>query len=455
MKKNLSIKLIFNAALVVSLISCRSEDLLNSSEEQRPSKFRVFTAQEKETINYAKGFKTLLEHYDEINNVQHTAKALRKAFKNSSEMADEYVELNIRSQDFTTKTNEKFALFPLIKNRKVDGIIVAILKENDTHVEFLKLSTEAENYSKMLEMFREAYLKNTLKQRIAAKGNGNCSSDGSPCDTGEVVITMPGTGGTLPGGIWNGGPPPGGCQPYDNCLNPEGGGGSGGGEGNGPENGPNTPANPCEQTKKIITNTTSKPAIDALKEKSTKGGEDGYKIKADGTPSNVIHGGAHSVNFGDKTGYAGGYHNHTPTGIPMLSPPDVDQLLGFARAQPTSSDNTGDAFIGMVAPNGMHYVIWFNGTYQDALTNFSQEDLNAYTKWYQRQEAELSDIEISGTAYIDGNGNINSAGVEKLFFNTLKKMGLESKVILQRVESDGTISSINLNSNNQPTASPC
>ncbi|WP_051890914.1 hypothetical protein [Chryseobacterium sp. JM1] len=97
MKKNLPIRLLLNVAVVACLISCRSEDLLNSSEEQPPSKFRVFTAQEKETVNYAKGFKTLLEHYDEINNIQHTAKALRKAFKNSSEMADEYVELNIRS----------------------------------------------------------------------------------------------------------------------------------------------------------------------------------------------------------------------------------------------------------------------------------------------------------------------------------------------------------------------
>ncbi|KFF16166.1 hypothetical protein IW22_22980 [Chryseobacterium sp. JM1] len=438
------------------MISCRSEDLLNSSEEQQPSKFRVFTAQEKETVNYAKGFKTLLERYDEINNVQHTAKALRKAFKNSSEMADEYVELNIRSQDFTTNTNEKFTLFPLIKNRKVDGIIIAILKENGTQVEFLKLSTEAENYSKMLEMFGEAYLKNTLKQRIAAKGNGNCSSDGSPCDTGEVVITMPGTGGTLPGGIWNGGPPPGGCQPYDNCLNPEGPGGTGGGEGNGPENGPNTPANPCEQTKKVINNAISKPAIDNLKTKSTQGGEDGYKIKADGTPSNVIHGGAHSVNFGDKTGYSGGYHNHTPTGIPMLSPNDIDQLLGFARAQPTSNPaNVNNAYVGMVAPNGMHYVIWFNGTYEDAVKTFSQEDINNYKNDYIELESDLTDEAKNGMTYMNGDGSINNLGVEKLFFETLKNMELEGKVNLQRIESDGTVKIIGLNSSNQPISTTC
>lgn len=212
---------------------------------------------------------------------------------------------------------------------------------------------------------------------------------------------------------------------------------------------------PCVKTKNILENPQITTKIDELKTQSTLGGEKGVKFKKNGTPSETITGGAHSVNFGDKTGYAGGYHNHTPTGIPMLSPPDIDQLLGFARAQPTSSNNTGNAFMGMVAPNGMHYVIWFKGTYQDALTNFSQEDLDAYTKLYRRQEAELSDVEISGTAYIDGNEIINSAGVEKLFFNTLKKMGLEGKVILQRVESDGTINSINLDSNNQPTASPC
>ncbi|AZA48388.1 hypothetical protein EG346_09405 [Chryseobacterium carnipullorum] len=168
MTKKLTIPVVLAFLVAISLHSCRSEDLLNSSEELPPTKFRVFTAQGKETINYAKGFKTLLEHYDEINNVQHTAKALRKALKNSSEMANEYVELNIHSQDFTTKGNEKFTLFPLIKNGKVDGIIIARLKENDTQVEFLKMYTEAENYNKILELFKEAY----LKKHITSK---NCS----------------------------------------------------------------------------------------------------------------------------------------------------------------------------------------------------------------------------------------------------------------------------------------
>lgn len=213
---------------------------------------------------------------------------------------------------------------------------------------------------------------------------------------------------------------------------------------------------PCQKTKKLINNTKTKPAIDALKTKSPLGGEDGYKIKADGTPSGVIHGAEHSVNFGDKTGYAGGYHNHTPTGIPMLSPPDIDQLLGFARAQSTSNPlNVNDAFIGMVAPNGMHYVIWFNGTYEDAITNFSQEQLNKYIDKYQQRESELTDEVISGMMYMNSDGSINNLGVEKLFFETLKNMGLEGKVNLQRIENDGNVKIITLDSNNQPTPITC
>lgn len=445
MKKNLSVRLLFGAALVASLVSCRSEDFLNSHEEAPPSKFRVFTAQKDETINYGKGFKTLLEHYDDIHKVQHTAQAVRNALKNSLKTTGEYVEMNIRSQDFTTKTNEKFTLFPLIKNQQVDGIIIAVLKENETQVEFLKMYPEAENYSEMLKLFREAYLKNTLPQRLAAKANGSCSSDGTPCDTGEVIITMPGAGGGYTGGTWNGDTlPAGGCLPYDNCLNPEGGGGSGGGETTPTNN--NAPENPCEKTKGIVNNLKSKPAVDDLKTKSTQGGESGYKFKADGTPSNLIIGDAHSVDLGDKTGYQGGYHNHTPTGIPMLSPPDIDQLLGFARAQPTSDPaNVNNAYLGMVAPNGMHYVIWFNGTYQDALTNFSQEQLDEYIDRYQTRYG----------VYKPDSGSMSNEAIEKFFLKTLKDMGLDGKVNLQRIENDGTIKTVTKNNDGTTTAVPC
>jgi hypothetical protein len=214
-------------------------------------------------------------------------------------------------------------------------------------------------------------------------------------------------------------------------------------------------ATPCDKMKNLLAKTEVQEKITELKKQSTAGGEKGVKFKVDGTPSETISGGAHSVNFGDKTGYAGGYHNHTPTGIPMLSPPDIDQLLGFARAQPTSNPaNVNNAYVGMVAPNGMHYVIWFNGIYDDAIKNYSQEQLDGLGEDYSELASDLTTPLLYGQTYRNSDGSINNLGVEKLFFITLKKMGLEGKVNLQRIDTNG-IQNINLDSNNTPNATPC
>ncbi|KFF07882.1 hypothetical protein, partial [Chryseobacterium luteum] len=233
-----------------------------------------------------------------------------------------------------------------------------------------------------------------------------------------------GGGGSDPGVIG------GDCGVYGNC-------GDGGGN-NAPSN-PEPPEDPCEKTKGIVKNLKSKPAIDDLKTKSTQGGENGYKFKADGTPSNLIIGSEHSVNFGDKTGYAGGYHNHTPKGIPMLSPPDIEQLLQFALAQ-GNYGNPSNAFVGMVAPNGMHYVATFSGSYNDALISFSQQDLDNFT----------DNMAIRKSIYNPSTPE----GYEKLFFAILNEMSLNGKVNLQRVESDG-IKTIIKNSDGTITAVPC
>lgn len=235
----------------------------------------------------------------------------------------------------------------------------------------------------------------------------------------------------------------------------EGGGGSNPGypyPGGGGPSEPETPKTPCEKTKDIVNNPKMQAGLQELKTQSTQGGEKGIKFKADGTPSATITGNAHSVNFGDKTGYTGGYHNHTPTGIPMLSPPDIDQLLGFAKAQPTSNPtNVNNAYLGMVAPNGMHYVIQFDGTYQDAIKSFSQAELDNYVITYQ----SISDVMLLDSQYSVDHLNLNTKGVETLFFDILKKMGLDGKVNLQRIESGGIIKNINLDSNNQPVPTAC
>uniref|UniRef100_UPI0023EFD832 hypothetical protein n=1 Tax=Chryseobacterium joostei TaxID=112234 RepID=UPI0023EFD832 len=131
-----------------------------------------------------------------------------------------------------------------------------------------------------------------------------------------------------------------------------------------------------------------------------------------------------------------------PTGIPMLSPPDIDQLLQFVLAQgngdPTKASN---AFIGMVAPNGMYYVATFNGSYNDALVTFSQTDLTSYNDLMSMRNSIFNPS--------------TPEGYEKLFFKALMDMKLDGKVNLQRIESDGTVKTITKDNNGKITANPC
>ncbi|WP_299182198.1 hypothetical protein, partial [uncultured Chryseobacterium sp.] len=231
---------------------------------------------------------------------------------------------------------------------------------------------------------------------------------------------------------------------------------------------PNLPPrnNPCEKTKALLENPEVKEKLDSLKKKSLSKGEVGFKTTKDGTVTGYISGGKHEVDLGVKAGYQGGYHNHTPTGIPMHSPPDIDNnLLSFARAQPTGEHK--NAYFGMIVkkactscPSGFkvyHYIIRFDGDYSDALTSFSQSDLDNFRIDYQNREFDLTNpTGIYGTTYIDGSGRITNEGLEKLFFDTLKAMNLDGKILLQRIEEDGTINNITIDASGiHTTATPC
>lgn len=218
----------------------------------------------------------------------------------------------------------------------------------------------------------------------------------------------------------------------------------------------------------MLTNPQVQAKINELKDQSKllssdpNSGEVGYKFNADGTPSPKIIGGKHEVSLGSTVGYQGGYHNHT-TGIKMLAPADIAKLLQFAISQPNG--NISDGYMGMIGsepcsscPGGYryyHYIINFTGTSQE-LANYlysSNWDLNILKKDFEEKEGILA----GNPLYVDQLGNnLNNNGLEKLFFDTLKKMGMEDKVDLQRIENNGTIQNITLNSDgNIITATPC
>ncbi|WP_123943774.1 hypothetical protein [Chryseobacterium sp. G0186] len=233
MTKNLIIRIALAGVFAFSLHSCRTEDELISSTQKSPPLFETFTSKNGESVNYPRGYRSLLERYDSIHGGIHTRKAVIKNRKAGKAVSTEYIELSIRSQELMVKDNsERWILYPMVKDRSVTGIAVGILKNEETSLEFWGLDTEDAYYREIINLFRLAYTQKLTDEGTANKGGGCGWNEGSPCNTGEVIINVPKPGGPkgnpnlyLPG--QGGGPDPGviggGCGMYGDCG---GGGGS-------------------------------------------------------------------------------------------------------------------------------------------------------------------------------------------------------------------------------------
>lgn len=232
-------------------------------------------------------------------------------------------------------------------------------------------------------------------------------------------------------------------------------------------NGNDFVSDPCEKTRALLEDPAVTEKVETLKEQSkikegqSNYGEKAFEINNAGTSSGIINGEEHQVKVGSTAGKQGVYHNHTPDGIKMLSPPDIIKMLHYALAQPNG--NISNGFLGMVGseecsscPGGYkyhNYIIRFSGTLQElggfTSQNWDKEDL---IKTYRDAKYELStNINYANYQY----GPLNSDGLEKLFFDTLQNMGIEGKVNLQRIEDNGTILNITQNSNGITSATPC
>ncbi len=232
---------------------------------------------------------------------------------------------------------------------------------------------------------------------------------------------------------------------------------------------PQQSQNPCDKTKAMLAKPNVQQGINSIKAQalSTLGnvyaGEIGFKEKKDGTivPADVNSN--HKVVYNDVTDGYGGYHNHTATETHMFSPPDITEtLFGFAAAQ----NNVEDAYFGMIAaewcstcPNNVqyiHYVIQYTGAASDLGTggsyNFTSAQMTQFLIDYRKKVNKL----LKDPLYSNNNGAIlNNIGLEKLFFDTLKNIGINGKVNLQRIESNGVIKNITENSNGTINANPC
>ncbi|MEY8758883.1 hypothetical protein [Chryseobacterium tongliaoense] len=241
---------------------------------------------------------------------------------------------------------------------------------------------------------------------------------------------------------------------------------------NGGGSGTGTINNPCEKTKAVLAKANVQQGINNVKANAKQTlsnpstGEIGFKEKKDGTVVPADVNADHKVVYNNVTDGYGGYHNHTASGIHMVSPPDiVDTLFGFAAAQ-SVADGVGNAYYGMIAaescstcPNSIkyvHYIIRFAGTGTElGGFVFSEIQMRKFKEKYAENASDLKEPLLNGTTYTNSLGLLNEKGLEKLFFDTLKNMGLTRKVNLQRVDDNGSLYNIVQDSTGNITAVPC
>lgn len=224
------------------------------------------------------------------------------------------------------------------------------------------------------------------------------------------------------------------------------------------------PKTPCDKTKVALENPQVQAKINALKQQAQLpsvnplGGEKGFKMKTDGSVEDASQTAKHEVDYGDLSSYYGAYHNHTLRGVHMLSHKDIDILLSLTKHNSTTGPS--NAFHGMIAAeedgNGgftyLNYVVRFNGTYQDAIDfNFTDEKLDKLKEEFRKSKDKLLKNPLNSN---DNGFTLNKEGLQKLFFETAKHMGMQNNVILQRVDDDG-VKTIQLNSDGSTTAVPC
>jgi hypothetical protein len=460
MTMKIVLRLCLMMAVILSLHSCNTEeDYLNrTKDDHEPKKFSVFVSNGDEPLDYSKGFKGLMEKYDEINAEQHTLKALNHAWENKTEMSSEYVEFNIRSQDITVKENDLYIVFPLIKDNQIEGLVAAIVKNNKTWVEFIKINPEIETdyYQRVFTLFKMQYDKSIIQKKSLNKGaEGHCGFPGvPPCDIDEVIITLPNP--DQPGSGWDGFPPggvmaSGECSKYQDCLHNDFLDGGGGGSEN-PADSTNTPITPCAKIKSMVSKPQIKDSLNSLKLHAQTGSktERGFQELKSGTIQAGSTTAGNEIFFGIGPNSLGTVHTHQPGTVGILAPQDIMTFLHIVREQ--DANILGNAYSGTVSSTGTYFVN-FIGTASDLPPAMTEAQEAAYVvklvEYYEKNYYQL--LREEGKKHYQ---TLSNTGLEKLFFNTLNKIGLLGKVSLIKEDNVNT-STIEKDSNGNPVPNPC
>lgn len=451
MTKKMISWLAFMSVFSVLLYSCRTDEAIQEQEHQQKEKIAAFERFEKEHSReltdfknrYAKGEEnTEFSYADPFSSIIYNFIVKHPDFY--KQLYDDFgsIDYNVSSQTFGT-TN-KYILYPILKEGVVTALWYGKINEDRSWVDFYLVNNQSALAQSIISEFQQHY----AQHQQTARGE----SDPPIKDIEEVIITVHTTGeAPIPEVIINTG---GYSPPYTGDMSGgpilHGGGGWA----------PQTPQNnqtPCEKTKNLLTKPDVQAVVSNLKNhlSSGAGGEKGWKFNKVGNPTETSNNSEHSVTVGDPSLINGTYHNHTGTKVDIFSATDIATLIEIARYQ--SIGNAGNAFSGLVAPNGIHYVIYFNGSHADLPPSgsYSETDKDVWNIQMWRLQQKL----IKENDYYDNiNGKkvINTKGLEVIFFDTIKKMGLNSKIILQKIDNlTNNITTVTQNSDGTIIPVPC
>ncbi|MDQ0068065.1 hypothetical protein [Chryseobacterium lathyri] len=432
MKKNFIFRLLSLIAVAIGLQSCRtSEDYLSGNEEPSYSKkFQVFSSANKEPVNYAQGFKTLLEHYDQINGTSYTRASLLKK-GNFNKDNSEYVEFSLYSQEMLLDDGERWVVYPIIKNSQVDGLMVGILRNEETEVEFRKLDSGSSYYAEVIEIFRTAFMKSNLKKGVLSKGSG-CGFEGQePCDVGEIVIPPP------PKPRPTGGGTQGGCTGYNNCFDPSVGSGGGGSAGQGSED-----PTPCWRMQLKTNNETFKNNITNLEGKTGESFESGFRIGSGGENQILQNNlGSQTVNMTRFPNTVAIMHSHYDGLYPIFSPGDIiyfNEWIVWAQNYNSNPANSPkiplNQIVFTVVSSWGNYSFMFDGTSSTPFPNFTEQQLLDFNDYYIKVLDEAKSV-----GNVSGNISYNMEQLEKGFLKFMtEKMNMSGASLFRNTSSGNT-----------------
>lgn len=437
MNKKIILRLLLIATVSLFFLnSCRTDETMQEEKRTEREKIEAFVKFENnlttqknnsEYISYHKPFKEIIQAFLNKN------PAFAQKFQN--EVGDIYFDL----RSLTYGETSKVIAYPIMKDDKVNAFLIGSINQQRDWVNFTVAKDNTPEVQRIISKFQNYY----NSASVASRGG---REEEQPIEEIVIIVEIGSPGGGNSGVTF----------PYVD-HNGFGSGMSGGGPsfGGGGASGPQVPLvqSPCEKTKSLLQDQKIKNITDDLKNHMATGkGEKGWRDNKTGNPTQTTQNGQHSVNFGDSSTMNGGYHNHTGTKVDIFSATDIANLIEVARYQ--SIGNTGNAYMGLIGPNDVHYVIYFNGNHNDIPPNTytSEEKENWELEQMLQTFALIKKPEFK--EIINGKATLNSKGLEQIFFNTVSKMGLYNKISLQKIENNQSLT-ITLNTDGSTSKVPC